>query len=74
MSFMFYEVWAVDEDGHEELVGSTSSKTDAQKMAQTALEDNEHYLETWIGEENEEGDLEEIDRLTITESGSIIKV
>ena len=74
MSFMFYEVWAVDEDGHEELVGSTSSKTDAQKMAQTALEENEQYLETWIGEENEQGDLEEIDRLTITESGSIIKV
>ena len=74
MSFMFYEVWAVDEDGHEELVGSTSSKTDAQKMAHTALEENEQYLEIWIGEENDEGDLEEIDRLTITESGSIIKV
>ena len=74
MSFMFYEVWAVDEHGHEELVGSTSSKTDAQKMAQIALEENEQYLETWIGEENEQGDLEEIDRLTITESGSIMKV
>jgi hypothetical protein len=74
MSFMFYEVWAVDEDGHEELVGSTASKTDAQKMAQAALEENEQYLEVWIGEENEQGDLEEIGRLTITESGSIIKV
>ena len=74
MSFMFYEVWAVDEHGHEELVGSTSSKTDAQKMAQIALEENEQYLETWIGEENEQGDLEEVDRLTITESGSIIRV
>ena len=73
MSFMFYEVWAVDEDGREELVGSTSSRSDAQKMAQTALEENEQYLEIWIGEENEEGDLAEIDRLTITESGSIIK-
>ena len=74
MSFMFYEVWAADEHGHEELVGSTASKTAAQKMAQTALEDNEQYLETWIGEENEDGDLEEIDRLTISESGSIIRV
>jgi hypothetical protein len=74
MSFMFYEVWAVDTDGHEELVGSTSSRTDAQKMAQTALEDNEYIDSVWIGEENEQGDLAVIDRLTISESGSIIKV
>ena len=71
---MFYEVWAVDTDGHEELVGSTSSKTDAQKMAHSALEENEHIDSVWIGEENEEGDLVEIDRLTISESGSIIRV
>ena len=74
MSFMFYEVWAVDGDGHEELVGSTSSRSDAQKMAHSALKDNEQYLEVWIGEENEEGDIAEIDRLTISESGSIIRV
>ena len=74
MSFMFYEVWAVDGDGHEELVGSTSSRTDAQKMAQTALEDNENIDSVWIGEENEEGDVAEIARLTISESGSIIRV
>ena len=74
MSFMFYEVWAVDTDGREELVGSTSSRSDAQKIAQTALEDNEYIDSVWIGEENEEGDISEIDRLTITESGSIIRV
>lgn len=71
---MFYEVWAVDEDGHEELVGSTSSKTDARQMANTALEEHENYDTVWIGEENEDGDLEEIVRLTINEDGSIIKV
>ena len=74
MSFMFYEVWAVDEDGHEELVGSTSSKSDAEKMASTALEENEQYIEIWIGEENEQGDLEEISRLTIDEEGAIISI
>ena len=71
---MFYEVWAVDGGGHEELVGSTSSRTDAQKMAQTALEDNENIDSVLIGEENEECDVAEIDRLTISESGSIIRV
>jgi hypothetical protein len=74
MSFMFYEVWAVDGDGREELIGGTASRTDAQKIAQTALEDNEHYDSVWIGEENEQGDVAEIDRLTISESGSIIRV
>ena len=74
MSFMFYEVWAVDTDGREELIGSTASRTDAQKMAQTVLQDNEHYDSVWIGEENEQGDVAEIDRLTISESGSIIRV
>ena len=74
MSFMFYEVWAVDTDGREELVGSTASRTDAQKMAHSALEENEYIDSVWIGEENEEGDVAEIDRLTISESGSIIRV
>jgi hypothetical protein len=74
MSFMFYEVWAVDGDGREELIGGTASRTDAQKIAQSALEDNEHYDSVWIGEENEQGDVAEIDRLTISESGSIIRV
>lgn len=71
---MFYEVWAVDGDGREELIGGTASRTDAQKIAQSALEDNEHYDSVWIGEENEQGDVAEIDRLTISESGSIIRV
>ncbi len=74
MSFMFYEVWAVDEHGHEELVGSTSSRSDAQKMAQSALEDNEHFDNVWIGEENDSGEVNEITRLTIDESGSIINL
>ena len=74
MSFMFYEVWAVDGDGHEELIGSTASRTDAQKMAHVALEENEYIDSVWIGEENEQGDVAEIARLTITESGSIIRI
>jgi hypothetical protein len=74
MSFMFYEVWAVDQDGHEELIGSTSSRSDASKMAESAIADNEQFDSVWIGEENEQGDLEEIDRLTVDESGAIIHI
>jgi hypothetical protein len=69
---MFYEVWAVDEEGHEELVGSTSSKKDAEKMAVSALEESDQYIDAWIGEENEQGDIVEISRLTIDENGAII--
>lgn len=74
MSFMFYEVWAVDEDGHEELVHTTSSRSEAMKTANREIEENEQYLEVYISEENENGDLVEICRLTVTEDGSIINV
>ena len=74
MNFTFFEVWAISDEGHEELVGTTASKTDAMKMAEESLESTEQYLEVWVSQENEEGDLDEIARLTITEDGSIINV
>lgn len=74
MSFMFYEVWAINDDGHEELVGTTASKSEAMKMASEFLKSNEQYLESWVSEENSEGDMIEISRLTVTEDGSIINV
>ena len=74
MNFVFFEVWALDDEGHEELVGTTSSKTDAMKMAEESLESTEQYLEVWVSQENEEGDLDEIARLTITDDGAIITI
>ena len=74
MNFVFFEVWALDDEGHEELVGTTASRADAMKMAEESLESTEQYLEVWVNEENEEGDVDEVARLTITEDGSIINV
>jgi hypothetical protein len=36
MNFELYEVWAVDEAGHEELVETTSSRKEALEIATTA--------------------------------------
>ena len=74
MNFVFFEVWALDDEGHEELVGTTASKTDAMKMAEESLESTEQYIEVWVNEETEDGDVEEVTRLTIDDSGSIINV
>jgi hypothetical protein len=74
MNFVFFEVWALDDEGHEELVGTTSSKTDAMKMAEESLESTEQYIEVWVNEETQDGDVEEVTRLTINDSGSIINV
>lgn len=74
MNFTFFEVWAIDEDGHEELVGTTASKIDAMKMANDSLKNTESFIEVWVSQENEEGDLDEIVRLTVDNSGSIINV
>ena len=74
MNFAFFEVWALDDEGHEELVGTTASKTDAMKMAEESLESTEQYIEVWVNEETQDGDVEEVTRLTIDDSGSIINV
>jgi hypothetical protein len=74
MNFVFFEVWALDDEGHEELVGTTASRADAMKMAEESLESTEQYLEVWVSQENEEGDLDEIARLTITDDGAIITI
>ncbi len=71
---MFYEVWASDEDGHEELVGTTSSEIDAMKMAEESLAEDDRFIESWVFKENDLGDLDEIARLTVDESGAIINV
>jgi hypothetical protein len=39
MIWVQYEVWSVDEDGHEELVETTNSLKEARKIAETALTD-----------------------------------
>ena len=51
-----YEVWGVEEDGHEELIETTNSLKEARKIAETAL--TEQIVECIIYKE-EDGELYE---------------
>jgi hypothetical protein len=63
MIWVQYEVWSVDEDGHEEVIETTNSLKEARKIAESALtdqiveciiykeEDGELYEEEVIGKE-----------------------
>lgn len=63
MTWELYEVWSVDEDGHEDLVDTTRSLKEAQDIASATLEE-EHINQTVIYRETEDGDLEELSRTT----------
>ena len=39
MIWVQYEVWSVDEDGHEEVIETTNSLKEARKIAESALTD-----------------------------------
>ncbi len=61
MNWELYEVWTVDEDGHEELLDTTKSLKEAQSMARTALTDE--IVECIIYKE-EDGELYEVEVVT----------
>jgi hypothetical protein len=63
MNFELYEVWSVDEAGHEELLETTASRKEAQEIAEASL--GLGYLQTVIYREDENGDLEEIQRFDL---------
>ena len=60
MNFELYEVWTVDEAGHEELVETTSSRKEALEIAEANL--GLGAIEAIIYQEDENGDLHEIKR------------
>lgn len=60
MNFELYEVWAVDETGHEELVETTSSRKEALQLAEANL--GLGAMESIVYQEDENGDLHEIKR------------
>ena len=60
MNFELYEVWAVDEAGHEELVETTSSRKEALEIAEANL--GLGVMEAIVYQEDENGDLNEIKR------------
>jgi hypothetical protein len=62
MTWELYEVWAVDQDGHEELIDTTKVLKDAKKIALDALTDD--IDECVIYSETEDGDLVEVERIS----------
>lgn len=61
MNWELYEVWSVDEDGHEDLVETTKSLKEARQIAQANL--TEYYAECVIYQEDADGELVEIERI-----------
>lgn len=60
MSLEFYEVWAQDDEGHEELVETTIVKKQALNLAKQCLEKG--YVAGIVYEEDENGDPIEVER------------
>jgi hypothetical protein len=58
MSWVQYEVWGVEEDGHEELINTTNSLKEARQIAETSLTDD--IVECIIYKE-EDGELFEVE-------------
>ena len=61
MNWELYEVWSVDEDGHEDLIDTTKRLKEARIIAQSNL--SEYYVECIVYAEDPEGELIEIERV-----------
>lgn len=60
MSFELYEVWAEEEDGHQELIDTTRSRSHAIQLARDSVKDG--YVAAMVYQETEDGDTVEIKR------------
>ena len=54
MTYMLYEDWAEDEDGHNELLETTASQKEAFEIAKVSLSDG--YLSSTVYQETDDGD------------------
>jgi hypothetical protein len=61
MTWELYEVWTVDEDGHEDLLDTTKDIKEARRIAHKALED----FTSAIIYRDSDGDLEFVEEVTI---------
>ena len=61
MIWELYEVWAVDVDGHEDLIDTTKSLKEARQLA--TLNIDEDISECIIYAEDQEGELVELERI-----------
>ena len=59
MNWELYEVWSVDEYGHEDLIETTKSLKEARQIATNTLGDD--VVECIIYQEDENGELVEVE-------------
>lgn len=64
MNWELYEVWAVDANGHEDLVDTTKSLKEARQLARASLVDDDAVVECIIFQEDENGDLIELETIS----------
>lgn len=62
MNWELYEVWAVDEDGHEELIETTKSLKEAKHIANLNIKEGA-IARCIIYLEDEEGELAEVETI-----------
>lgn len=60
MNFELYEVWTEDENGHQELIETTASRSQAFKLAKEAV--SEGAFASTVFQETEYGESIEIER------------
>lgn len=60
MNWELYEVWAVDEDGYEDLIDTTKDLKEARHLAHTNMEDDEEIVECVIYKESE-GEMSQVE-------------
>jgi hypothetical protein len=65
MSYTLYEIWAEHSDGHQSLIETTASPTEASKIAEQAVIDG--YYAGVVLKEDEFGDLIEVERFEAEE-------
>lgn len=58
MSYELYEVWSLDDVGHEELIDTTKSLKEARQIAKLNISDaDNNIVKCTIYQENDMGDL-----------------
>lgn len=60
MSYTLYEVWSEDELGHQDLVETTASETEAINIAERVVLEGSYA--SVVYKETEDGDLIEVER------------
>lgn len=61
MNWELYEVWSVDEDGHEDLIDTTKDLKEARHLAQSNMRDADDIVECVIYKEDADGEMSEVE-------------